>query len=177
MRSFRVLLVAVLVVMLALSSGLSVEANGPTFNISLTPSCGPAGTLVTFTSPGSPTGISEQPSEFTTTITCPVEGPCFFTVLDVPVGEYTLYWYMQDGSTGIGNFHVGRCPVSKAYELCLIQLGVQQSNETVSWLPGYAYAPIPPPCPEKFDNYTDVLGRTIVIHQFNETGVYTYYPP
>jgi hypothetical protein len=67
--------------------------------------------------------------------------------------------------------------VSQTYELCLIQLGVQQSDGSVSWLPGYAYAPIPPPCPEKFDNYTDVLGRTMVIHQFNETRVYVYKPP
>ena len=183
MRSFRVLAVAVLVVMLALSSGLSVEANGgPTFNLSLTPSCGPPGTLVTFTYPGSPTSIDEKPSWFTgQVIDCQTHpGTCSFTVSDdqgvpdVPIGEYTLYFYMQDGSTGIGNFHVGRCPVSKAYELCLMQLGVQQSDGTVSWLPGYAYTPIPPTCPEKFDNYTDVFGRVIVIHQFNETRVYTY---
>jgi hypothetical protein len=67
--------------------------------------------------------------------------------------------------------------VSQTYELCIIQFGVQQPDGSVSWLPGYSYAPIPPPCPEKSDNYTDALGNTIVIHQFNETGIYVYEPP
>ena len=101
---------AVLAIVSVISSVLSVAANGSTFNISLTPSCGPPGTLVTFTYPGSPTDADEQPSEFTSIVTCPVNQPCFFTVLNVPAGHYTLYWYMQDGSIGIGNFFVGDCP-------------------------------------------------------------------
>jgi hypothetical protein len=110
MRSFRLLAVSVLAAALVISSALSVEANGPTFNLLLTPSCGPPGTLVTFTYPGSPTSIDEKPSLFTTTINCPVNQPCFFTVLNVPVGQYKLFWYMPDGSTGIGSFFVGDCP-------------------------------------------------------------------
>jgi hypothetical protein len=62
--------------------------------------------------------------------------------------------------------------VSVSYQLCLVQWGVQQSDGSVWYMPGYAYASIPPPCPEKFGSSTDVLGRTIVIHQFNETWVY-----
>ena len=62
--------------------------------------------------------------------------------------------------------------VSVSYQLCLVQLGVQQSDGNVWYMPGYAYAPVPPPCSEKFGSSTDVLGRKIVIHQFNETWVY-----
>lgn len=62
--------------------------------------------------------------------------------------------------------------VSVSYQLCLVRLGVKQSDGSVWYMPGYAYAPTPPPCPEKLDSSTDVLGRKIVIHQFNETWVY-----
>jgi hypothetical protein len=62
--------------------------------------------------------------------------------------------------------------VSASYQLCLVQWGVQQSDGNVWYMPGYAYAGIPPSCPEKFGSSTDVLGRKIVIHQFNETWVY-----
>jgi hypothetical protein len=58
-------------------------------------------------------------------------------------------------------------------EMCTIQIGVAQPNGTVLWLPGYAYPDLPPSqCPDKTGYYTDVLDRTIVIHQFNQTITY-----
>jgi len=55
-------------------------------------------------------------------------------------------------------------------EICAIQVGVEEPKGTVSWLPGYAYPGLPPSqCQDKTEYYTDVLGRTIVIHQFNQT--------
>jgi hypothetical protein len=61
--------------------------------------------------------------------------------------------------------------VSPAPTLCVIQLGVEEPNGTVSWLPGYGY---PGLLPSQCQNKTEVLGqdvldRTIVIHQFNQT--------
>jgi hypothetical protein len=74
--------------------------------------------------------------------------------------------------TFVGAGDPGGRAVSVSYQLCLVQWGVQQSDGSVWYMPGYAYAGIPPPCPEKLDSSTDVLGRKIVIHQFNETWVY-----
>jgi len=58
-------------------------------------------------------------------------------------------------------------------EICVIQLGVQEQNGTISWLPGYGYAGLPPSrCPEKFEYYSDPVWdppRTIVFHQYNQT--------
>lgn len=60
--------------------------------------------------------------------------------------------------------------VSPAPVLCAIQLGVQDENGNIAWLPGYAYPNLlASQCQNKTDYYTDVLGRTIVIHQFNQT--------
>jgi hypothetical protein len=56
--------------------------------------------------------------------------------------------------------------------ICVIQLGVQEQNGTVTWFPGYAYPELPPSrCENKSEYYTDVLGRTIVISQFNQTRI------
>jgi hypothetical protein len=60
--------------------------------------------------------------------------------------------------------------VPQTFQICVIQLGVKQLNGSLSWLPGYAYPSLPPSqCPEKVEYYADVLGRTIAIHQFNQT--------
>jgi hypothetical protein len=59
------------------------------------------------------------------------------------------------------------------YELCVIQLGVQEPNGTVAWLPGYTYPGTPiSQCQNRTEYYADVLGRTIVVHQFNQTRIY-----
>jgi len=58
------------------------------------------------------------------------------------------------------------------YELCVVQLGVGEPNGAVSWWPGYGYPDLPiSQCQDKTEYYTDVLGRTIVIHQFNQTRI------
>jgi hypothetical protein len=57
-----------------------------------------------------------------------------------------------------------------SFSMCVIQLGVQEQNGTIAWLPGYAYPGTTiAQCDNKTDFYADVLGRTIVIHQFNQT--------
>jgi len=60
--------------------------------------------------------------------------------------------------------------VTPPYSICVIQLGVQQPNGTVSSLPGYGYPDIPI---SRCQNETevlgqDILGRTIVLHQYIE---------
>jgi len=62
--------------------------------------------------------------------------------------------------------------VEVPYSICVIQLGVQQPNGTVSSLPGYGYPDIRI---SECRNMTevlgqDVLGRTIVFHQFILNG-------
>ena len=61
-------------------------------------------------------------------------------------------------------------------EICVIQLGVEEQNGAVSWLPGYAYPDLlPSHCPDKSEYYVDgsgVYGGMIVIHQFNQTRTY-----
>jgi subtilisin family serine protease len=60
--------------------------------------------------------------------------------------------------------------VPQTYQICVIQLGVKQLNGSVSWLPGYAYPGFAPSqCQDRVEYYSDVLGRTIAIHQFNQT--------
>jgi hypothetical protein len=58
-------------------------------------------------------------------------------------------------------------------EMCTIQIGVEQPNGTVLWLPGYGYPDLPPSqCPDVTEYYIDgsgVYGGMIVIHQFNQT--------
>ena len=55
------------------------------------------------------------------------------------------------------------------FSICVIQLGVQQPNGTVSWLPGYGYPGTPI---SQCGNVTDVLGRTIMSHQFIMNGTF-----
>jgi len=61
--------------------------------------------------------------------------------------------------------------VSPAQTVCAIQLGVKEPNGTLSWLPGYGYPDLlPSECQNKTEVLgQDVLGRTIVLHQFNQT--------
>jgi hypothetical protein len=56
------------------------------------------------------------------------------------------------------------------YGICVIQLGGKQPDGTVLWWPGYAYPDLPiSQCLDRTEHYADVLGRTIAIHQFNQT--------
>ena len=103
---------ALAVVLITSLLALSVAGMGSAFNISFTPSYGPPGTSVSFTSPGSPLNTQQTPLIFAGTIIVNPQGIALFTVQNVPDGYYTLYWYMPDGSTGIGRFYVGRQPPS-----------------------------------------------------------------
>jgi hypothetical protein len=64
--------------------------------------------------------------------------------------------------------------VEVPYSVCVIQLGVEESGGTVTWLAGYAYPGTPiSECKDKTDVFgEDTLGRTIMFHQFimNGTG-------
>jgi hypothetical protein len=61
------------------------------------------------------------------------------------------------------------------YSICVIQLGVQEFNGTITWLPGYAYPGTPvSECQDTTGVLgEDVLGGTIMFHQFivNGTGL------
>jgi hypothetical protein len=54
----------------------------------------------------------------------------------------------------------------------VIQFGVQESGGTTTWLPGYAYPGTPiSQCQNEIGVFgQDVLGRTIVVHQFVLNG-------
>jgi hypothetical protein len=57
--------------------------------------------------------------------------------------------------------------------ICVIRLGIEEPNGTVIWTLGYAYPGLPPSqCQDKTEHYTDVLGRTVVAHQFLETRIF-----
>jgi hypothetical protein len=64
--------------------------------------------------------------------------------------------------------------VEVPFSICVIQLGVQESDGTIAWLPGYAYPDTPI---SLCQNMTEVLGqdvldRTIVLHQFIQNRTY-----
>jgi hypothetical protein len=58
--------------------------------------------------------------------------------------------------------------VDLPYSVCVVQLGVENSDGTTQWQPGYAYPGIPiSECQDKSGVLgQDVLGRTIMFHQF-----------
>ena len=59
------------------------------------------------------------------------------------------------------------------FQICVLQLGVKQPNQSVSWSPVYAYPGLPPSqCQNRTEYYADLFERTIVIHQFNQTRTY-----
>jgi hypothetical protein len=104
-----------------------------------------------------------------------------FTVANVPPG---LYAFNATGSIkgdwALGSFTVTRIPVVTTiivpvnYSLCVMRLGVEQTGWTVLWLPGYGYPDIPvSQCQNMTDVLgQDVLGRTIVLHQFIQNRTY-----
>ena len=58
------------------------------------------------------------------------------------------------------------------YSICVIQLGMQEQNRTVGWLPGYAYPGTPiSECQDETGVLgEDVLGGTVMFHQFIMNG-------
>jgi hypothetical protein len=58
--------------------------------------------------------------------------------------------------------------VDVPYSVCVVQLGVENSDGTTQWQPGYAYPGTPiSECQDKSGVLgQDVLGRTIMFHQF-----------
>jgi hypothetical protein len=58
--------------------------------------------------------------------------------------------------------------------ICVTQLGVQESGGTIYWLPGYVYSgALISQCENKTDVLgEDVLGRTIMFHQFVLNGTF-----
>jgi hypothetical protein len=71
-----------------------------------------------------------------------------------------------------GGLPVCSIVVAVPYSICVIQFGVQESGGTTTWLPGYTYPGTPI---SQCQNETgmigqDVLGRTIMFHQFILNG-------
>jgi len=180
MRSSKLLAVALLGVILT-SSSVQIGSAAP--QISLSPTCGPPGTVVKVT--GSGFTVSAQPyCDFISTpsgLVGPTRGTDFDCNVDVD-GSLVNTWFIvaarASGSYSVTVDYFGQVSASVwfntacTFELCVVQLGVEAANGTVSWLPGYAYPELPPSqCENKTEYYTDVLGRTIVIHQFNQTRI------
>jgi hypothetical protein len=63
--------------------------------------------------------------------------------------------------------------VPENVSICVIRLGIEEPNGTVLWIPGYGYPGLlASQCQNRTEHYTDVLGRTIVIHQFLQTRTF-----
>jgi hypothetical protein len=62
--------------------------------------------------------------------------------------------------------------VEVPWSICVIQLGVQESGEIITWLPGYTYSGTPIwQCKNKTEALgQDTLGRIVVLHQFIMNG-------
>jgi hypothetical protein len=62
--------------------------------------------------------------------------------------------------------------VEEPWSICAIQLGVQEQNGTIAWLPGYAYPGTPISLCRNKTNVlgADVLGETLMFHQFIMNG-------
>jgi len=173
----RLLVVAVLSIVLALSSAPNAFSAGGVaiIQFTLSPACGPPGTVVSFLGTGfgdsehDPT-ISSSPdgliSDAKITITYGVFNSVISGTFIVAAGAGGSY-VVTVHTLGIGQSVSAEfntvCP-----QICVTRLGVQQPNGTVSSLPGYGYPDIPiSQCGNVTDVLgQDVLGRTIVLHQF-----------
>jgi hypothetical protein len=181
----------VLVVVLTLSSMINGLASQP--QISLSPTCGLPGTIVTVTG----SGFTRQASSFCeihsdpaglvgptrgTDFDCNInaqgevtgpDGPAFFVVAAEASGSYsvTVYYGPSLEESSPVTF-ITSCGVHLPYSICVIQLGVEEPNGTVTWLLGYAYPGTPI---SECQSVTavlggDVLGRTLISHQFIMNG-------
>jgi hypothetical protein len=182
MRSFRVLAVAILALVLALSFPPSAFPAPVETTLSLSPGCGPPGTVISFlavvfgNSEHDPS-ISSLPdgllSAVTITITNRVSDSVVSGTFTVAAGAHGSY-LVTVHTLGIGysisvEFSTA-CP-----QLCLIQLGMQEQNGTITWLPGYVYPGTPvSECQDTTGVLgDDVLGGTIMFHQFILNITYT----
>jgi hypothetical protein len=106
-----------------------------------------------------------------------------FTVASGATGVYTVYLVgVAIGDTASGSFTVTGVvtkivvtvlvPIN--FSICVIRLGVEQTGGTVLWLPGYGYPDIPISLCQNVTEVLgqDVLGRTIVLHQFIQNRTY-----
>jgi len=101
-------------------------------------------------------------------------GPVTFPNSGLSVGTYCV-WIIDDNNVqGFGSFTVAPTPTLVHYSICVIQSGVQESGGTITWLPGFAYPDTPvSQCQNKTEVLgQDVLGRTIMLHQFIENGTF-----
>jgi hypothetical protein len=75
--------------------------------------------------------------------------------------------------------HAQGFPLSLSrFEICVIQLGVGEADGTILWLPGFGWSGLPPSLCQDWTDVLgeDMLGRTILLHQFNLTiGAFTIF--
>jgi hypothetical protein len=177
----RLLTVAVLAVVLALSSAQNAFAA----QASLNPTHGPPGTKAFFSGSGFvepsfcehafhsiPDGLSAGYDE------CQETGGGGNGVISgsftVAAGAKPGLYLVDFVGEASAEFTVGTGAIEVPYSICVLSLGVEQSDGVILWLPGYAYPGTPvSQCQNKTDLLgQDVLNRTIMIHQFILNGTY-----
>jgi len=111
------------------------------------------------------------------------------TSSSTPIGSYTITLHIISCTdlvcAGDISFTltVGVLVIEVPYSICVIRLGIEQSDGALLWLLGYAYPGTPiSQCQDKTEVLgQDVLDRTIVIHQFILNGtsykIVTIQPP
>jgi hypothetical protein len=83
--------------------------------------------------------------------------------------------YSIVGFDGTNRFCVD--PFTIILQLCVIQVGVEQPDGVVLWLPGYAYPDLPPSsCPDVTEQYSDGSDGMLVFHQFVQNRTYVSGP-
>ena len=178
MRSMRLLTVAVLAVVLALSSAQNAFAA----QASLNPTHGPPGTKVFFSGSGFvepsfcdhafhsiPDGLSAGYDE------CQEIGGVISGSFTVAAGAKPGLYLVDFVGEAWAEFTVGTGAIEVPYSICVLSLGVEQSDGVILWLPGYAYPGTPvSQCQNKTEVLgQDVLDRTIMIHQFILNGTFS----
>ena len=77
-----------------------------------------------------------------------------------------------EDDNGIGVTITTTAMVPENVSICVVRVGTLQPDGTVLWTPGYAYPGISPSqCQDKTEDYIDVLGQTVVVHQFVLTTI------
>jgi len=105
-------------------------------------------------------------------------GAYSFTVHMSQAGPYSAI--VTGDAAGCVDFSVADAAVvgpvtALPYSACVISLGVEQSDGTVLWLPGYTYPGTPiSQCQDKTEVLgQDAQGRTILMHQYILNGTST----